>query len=578
MYNAIMRKYVLLALSLFGLFDSLYLWWAYTSPSRPIVCTGGGCETVRASEYAHLWGHPLPLYGVVMYLVLVVLIFVQPLLGAALARRIVQITVSAIACLGFLFSVYLTDLEAFVIHAWCTWCVTSAIAVTLIFLLGLWETIRPEAPPDPAMALRVVQREFALIALAALVGIPAFLHLQQVETLKPVEKSSAQVISEHLVRPDSHVTGNPQALVTLVEFGDFECPICGQEDVAVSQIRRDFGDKVRFVFRQFPLPSLHPQAEKAAEASECAADQGKFWEMHNQIYANQKDLSVPALERDAAAIGLDQQIFKHCLESGATAARVQRDRDDAHALHLRATPTFVMGDHVLEGAVPYEDLASLLNEGLAHRGTETASGRNPAGPAGDISARTRAGSEKKVGQAPKSNTNTSTDANRNARNANSASVANLSSSPDAGSQSDLGSSGFGGGSKVGFAPLGSELTCSEDEAKKRQPAEIQTPAAKSLHDSGQAAFVDVRSSSDFAKGHIAGAVNIPADELDRRWQTLPEGKTVILYESGNSPGDVCAQSRAAGRILFNHGIRFNLVKVYKDGLAGWEKAGLPVER
>ncbi len=574
MYNAVMRKHLLLVLSLLGLFDSLYLWWAYTSPSRPMVCMGGGCETVRASVYAHLRGYPLPVYGAAMYLVLAVLIFALPLLGAAFARRIVQIAVTAIAGLGFLFSVYLTGLEAFAIHAWCTWCVISAITVTLIFLLGLWEAIRPDPLPDPSMALRMVQRQFALIVVAVLVGVPAFLRLERVETPGPVEKSSAQAISEHLVRPDSNVTGNPQAPVTLVEFGDFECPICGQEEAAVAQIRRDFGDRVRFVFRQFPLTNIHPQAEKAAEASECAADQGKFWEMHKRIYANQKDLSVPGLEGDAAAIDhLDQQRFKQCLEGGATAARVQRDRDDAHALHLRATPTFITGDQVLEGAVRYEELASLLNERLAHRGTETTFGMNPSG---DSSATTQGRSEKTIGQAPTSNGNNSREDNRTARNAKNASAAHPDSSRNGGSQSDLGSSGFGG-SSAGFAPSGSELTCSEDEAKKRQPTEIQTGAASSLHDNGQAVFVDVRPSTDFAKGHIPGAMNIPADELDKRWQTLPKGRTVVLYESGNSPGDVCAQSKAAGRILFNHGLNFDLVKVYKDGLAGWEKSGLPVE-
>lgn len=555
-YNAIMRKYLLLMLSLAGLFVSLYLLWAYTSTSRPMVCMGTGCETVRASVYAHLWGFPLPLYGVAMYLALVLLIFAQPLVGSALGR-LDQVAVVAIACGGFLFSVYLTGLEAFVIHAWCTWCLTSAIAVTLIFLLALWEAIRPPVPPDRAAAFGVVRRQFGLIILGALVGVPLFIHLERAETPPPPEGTSEQVLKERLVRPDSHVTGNPQSSVTVVEFGDFECPVCGQEETAVEQIRKQFADRIRFVFRQFPIPSLHPQAEQAAEASECAADQGKFWEMHDQLYANREDLSVPSLKRDAAAIGLDQQRFNQCLESGATAARVQRDRDDGHALHVRATPTFFVGDRMMEGPVPAQ-LAAAIDHALTSRETVSSSLAPTAAP--DAAPADGAKNADKGG-------------NQAAPPA--AARANSASSP---ASSPAGLSGFGIPTSP-FAPSGSsELTCSEDQAQKRQPAEIATDVARNLYASSQAVFVDVRPGPDFAKGHIRGALNVPADEMDERWNSLPKDKTLVLYESGGSPGDACAQSKAAGRILFDHGLGFSMVRVYKEGFTAWEKAGLPVDR
>src|SRR5712692_8162481 len=136
-----MRKPLLLALSLLGLFDSAYLWWAYTSPSRPMVCLGSGCDAIRASSYAHLWGLPLPVYGAAMYAALAILIFDQSFLPSPL-ERVLGFAVAGISGAGFLVSLYLTGLEALVIHAWCAWCVASALTVTLIFALALADLVR----------------------------------------------------------------------------------------------------------------------------------------------------------------------------------------------------------------------------------------------------------------------------------------------------------------------------------------------------------------------------------------------------------------------------------------------------
>jgi rhodanese-related sulfurtransferase len=86
--------------------------------------------------------------------------------------------------------------------------------------------------------------------------------------------------------------------------------------------------------------------------------------------------------------------------------------------------------------------------------------------------------------------------------------------------------------------------------------------------------VDVRPAGDYAAGRIPGAINLPADEIDRRWSTLPQDRTIVLYESGRSSGDICAAGRAVGRALLERGFPFGQVKVYQDGLAGWEGAGL----
>ena len=362
-----MRKQLLLALSLLGLFDSLYLLWVYTSPSRPIVCLGSGCDAVRASSYAHLFGLPLPAFGVANYVVLGLLIFAEVLVSSRLAQVIGWI-VAGISCVGFLFSIYLTSLEKFVIHAWCAWCVVSALVITSIFILSLSELRRPRPPTDPVAALAKVRTNFGLCVVALLIGVPAFLLLARHGEFLAVPQASAQVLSEHLVRPDSHATGNLQSPLTLVEFGDFECPACGLSETAARQIRARYGDRIRFVFRQFPLRKIHPQAEKAAEASECAGQQGKFWEAVEKLYAEQADLSGDALKRYAAELGLDQNQFNQCLDSGEMASRVSQDLADGHALGVRATPSFFIGQKMIEGPMEFEHFSQLIEQNLASAG------------------------------------------------------------------------------------------------------------------------------------------------------------------------------------------------------------------
>jgi len=145
LWDGSMRKVLLLVLTLGGLFDALYLRWVYTSPSHPLICLGTGCDVVRASRYAEFWGQPVPVFGVLMYGTLLVLVLAQAWLVPLAARQLVQETVALISGAGVAFSIYLTGLEAFVIHAWCAWCVASAIIVALIFLLAVAD-VRPQVP------------------------------------------------------------------------------------------------------------------------------------------------------------------------------------------------------------------------------------------------------------------------------------------------------------------------------------------------------------------------------------------------------------------------------------------------
>ncbi len=546
-----MRKALSLALSLLGLFDSLYLLWVYTSPSRPLVCFGTGCDAVRASVYSHLWGAPIPIFGVAAYAALALLLFAQALLPDLWARA-TRYLVILIAGSGFCFSLYLSYLEGRVIHAWCAWCVVSALTITAIFFLSLPDAWHRPGPAEPAARWRAAQSRFAVFALALVVGIPAFLWLSRHGEPPPVQAASPQALLERLVRQDSPIWGDAHAPVTVVEFGDFECPVCGQAEEVAREIRAKYGNRIKFVFRQFPLRAIHPWAEKAAEASLCAQEEGKFWPMTDKLYMYQTDLSVDALKRYAGELGLDANRFNTCLASGAMAARVQRDLDDGHALGLDRTPVFFIDRKMVAGALPFKQFAQLVDQELAAHPVQTAATTET-----QVNTAAQDGKPSVKSDIHKTSATTARD-------------------PSGGASE----SAFGQGAGSIFQNIqGSSAGCSEAEAAQRQPAMIHTQELQQLLTGGaRPLFVDVRSPKEFAAGHIPDARNIPVDNMQQRWKTLPKDRTIVLYESGRATGDICAASRAAGRTLLTQGFPFEHVKVYQDGLEGWEKAGLSVQR
>jgi protein-disulfide isomerase len=140
--------------------------------------------------------------------------------------------------------------------------------------------------------------------------------------------------------------GDKNAKLTLVEFTDYQCPFCSRHlRDTFPQIENDYikTGKVRYVLREFPLESIHPQAVKAAEAAGCAGEQGKYWEMHDRLFANQNALAPAQLSGHADAISLDQAKFKSCLESGKFTAKVRKDLADAQKYGATGTPTFFIG-------------------------------------------------------------------------------------------------------------------------------------------------------------------------------------------------------------------------------------------
>ncbi len=142
------------------------------------------------------------------------------------------------------------------------------------------------------------------------------------------------------VEPTDHTLGPDHALVTLVEYGDFECPICRMAAPAVRLLLDRYPNQVRLVFRHFPLEEAHPHALEAAEAAESAAAQGRFWEMHDLLFANQAHLKRRDLDGYAARLGLDPVRFTAGMNAHYYLQRVREHIDGARRMHVRATPTF----------------------------------------------------------------------------------------------------------------------------------------------------------------------------------------------------------------------------------------------
>lgn len=156
------------------------------------------------------------------------------------------------------------------------------------------------------------------------------------------------------VTGEDHVKGNANAKVTLIEYSDFECPYCAKHNPSIDQALKDFPNDVRVIFRHFPL-SFHPNAQKAAVASECAAKQGKFWEMHDGLFkmAETEGLSIEGMRKLAGDLKLNTGDFNVCLDGDETLGRVESDYNGGVAAGVSGTPgTFVNGK-IVEGAVPY---------------------------------------------------------------------------------------------------------------------------------------------------------------------------------------------------------------------------------
>ncbi|MGO9014339.1 MAG: DsbA family protein [Dissulfurispiraceae bacterium] len=157
-----------------------------------------------------------------------------------------------------------------------------------------------------------------------------------------------------------HAEGPAAAPMTLVEYGDYQCPYCGAAYPVVKRLQKTLGKKLRFVFRNFPLTQAHPYALIAAEAAEAAALQGKFWEMHDLLFEQQPLLEPDIISLWAKKIGLDLKKFRNDTKQGVVAQRLQEDRQSGIRSGVNGTPTFFINGTRYDGSPAYDSLLAVL--------------------------------------------------------------------------------------------------------------------------------------------------------------------------------------------------------------------------
>ena len=159
-----------------------------------------------------------------------------------------------------------------------------------------------------------------------------------------------------------HIQGPIDAPIALVEYGDYQCPYCGEAYPIVKAVQERLGDRLCFAFRNFPLSNMHPYAEHAAEAAEAAAAQGRFWEMHDTLFENQNALEDDDLKQYADDLGLDAKRLMHEVLNGAHAARIQEDFRGGARNDVNGTPTFFINGERYDGELDAASLFAALNE------------------------------------------------------------------------------------------------------------------------------------------------------------------------------------------------------------------------
>ncbi|HEY3306333.1 MAG TPA: thioredoxin domain-containing protein [Candidatus Binatia bacterium] len=159
--------------------------------------------------------------------------------------------------------------------------------------------------------------------------------------------------------------GGEKAPVTIVEFTDFHCPFCKRALATLAEIESKYSDKVKIVFRDFPIDQLHPRARSGHEAARCADEQGKFWAYHDKLFDNAPKTSLEDLKGYAKQVEMDVPAFEKCVASGKYKAAVQNDIDEGARLGVTGTPAFFINGRLVSGAQPFESFARVIDDELA---------------------------------------------------------------------------------------------------------------------------------------------------------------------------------------------------------------------
>jgi len=346
--------------ALVGLFAAIYLLITYTS-GKEIVCGAtGGCEAVRASEWAYVGPIPLPAFGVLFYAGLVGWLLYRLAFAKASHQRILLELTWIGTFIGFAESVGLFYVQAAIIKSFCTWCLVSGAAATSLFLLSLFDSAEPLSEKQTGKEIK--WSFYALLISFILGGLLLWNLLYRSD--EAGQLSSGNVTVEQLLPTALPIEGPATATVAVIEFLDFECAGCAAYHPLMKQIRQEFAGKIRYAQRLMPLVEIHTFARPAAIAAVCADKQGRFFDYGDALLANRLNLTRPDLERYASALRLDSAKFKTCLDDPSIGSFVDTERKAADAIGIKQTPTIFVNDLALDNLPTLEQFRGILKSKL----------------------------------------------------------------------------------------------------------------------------------------------------------------------------------------------------------------------
>lgn len=200
-----------------------------------------------------------------------------------------------------------------------------------------------------------------IVVVVLFIGLGVVLYILVRENVELLGNQN-QAATLHIATADDPYKGGIDAKIVIVEFSDFQCPYCYQAFPVVRELISTYGDQIKFIYRDFPLKDY---SQKAAEAGECAHEQGKFWEMHDKLFINQSNLSVFDIKQYALELGLDGSSFNECLDSGRYAAEVQEDLSDGLLAGVDGTPTFFINEREFQGSATVDVFKTIIDELIA---------------------------------------------------------------------------------------------------------------------------------------------------------------------------------------------------------------------
>ncbi len=356
--------------ALVGLFASIYLLIVYTTGGSIACGIVHGCDTVRASKWAYFYGIPRPALGVIFYATMLGLLIMRSVYShrGLKATRLYWMT-WALALFGLIESVDLVYIQAYIIEAYCLWCLASAAATFVLCASSFFDGDRPLASHE---ARRELKLQFVSLFAAVVIGAIALYFLLYTSVdgeLPKISKVNVSSISGQvtptILPADIPVEGPATSTVTVVEFIDFQCPGCRTYAETINKMRADFKGRIRFAQRQFPLVQIHPHAKDAAIAAVCADKQGKYFPMADALIVNDDTFKREDLIHYAAALKLDVTKFTTCIDDPATATQVEQLRQTASNLGLHVTPTIFINDVMLDGLPDLATLEQLISKTLS---------------------------------------------------------------------------------------------------------------------------------------------------------------------------------------------------------------------